>query len=717
MTELPPEVPPVTAAGPRRRSLPAQMTSLVGRQQEIAALKALLSRPDVRLLTLTGPSGTGKTRLALAVAETIAHAFADGPAFVPLAPIQEPALVCSAIARALAVHEPARRPLAEQVTDYLRDRELLLLLDNFEHLAAAAPLVAELLAACPRLKALVTSRAVLHLYGEHNVPVPPLRLPVSPASPEEADLLALARASEAVELFVARATAARPDFALTAENAGVLIQICRRLDGLPLAMELAAARIRLLPPAALLERLERRLDLLRGGARDLPARQQTLRGAIGWSYDLLDWSEQRLFRRLTVFVGGCTLAAAESVCSSGVTSPPDALEGIAALLDQSLLQQDEPSGGEPRLRILETVREYGLEQLLASGEMAAVQRRYAGYFLALAEEMDAQWRGPAPHVWFERLEQERDNLRAALAWSLTEGGDKEMGLRLGAALWRFWEIRGHLREGREWLARLLALPEAPSYAAARAKALTAAGYLATIQGDIAAAYPLLEASLALARASGGTANLTESLNTFGFAALAAGEYERAARLLEESLACGRESGDETACHVALFNLARVAQALGDYGRAAALHEQSLALKRKQGESWSIALSLSNLGHLAQLRGRPRQAVALFQESLALRQRLGDRPGCCSPSLAWPGSPPRSAKRRARRGCWARPRRSGPRSASPCRRPTASPSANRRSRLPGPKGNGCRSSRQSPARSQSPAEETSRRRPHHPRRRC
>lgn len=622
-------------SGRGRTNLPAPLSSFVGRAQEIRSAVEHLRDRDARLLTLTGSGGSGKTRLAFEIAAALADDYEHGVVFVPLESVRDPTLVPSAIMEALGLQEAPGSPLLRQLEDHLQSRQLLLLLDNFEQVAVAAPVVSGLLRVCPRLKVLVTSRAVLHLSGEHEFPVPPLSLPARSAAEREAEPSAVLAESEAVQLFLTRARAARPDLALRRENTEPVGEICRRLDGLPLAIELAAARVRLLAPAALLTRLERRFDLLTGGPRDLPSRQQTLRGAIGWSYDLLTPAEQGLLQRLAVFVGGCTLDAAEAVCSGPEDSSLDLLEGIASLVDQSLLQKDERPTGEPRFRMLETVREYGLEQLLASGEMGSVQQRHAGYFLALAEEMDARWRGPEPHVWMDRLEAELGNLRAVLAWCLTESGDTELGLRLAGALWRFWDIRGHLREGREWLARMLVLPDASGYPAARARALNAAGYLAAYLSDHLDARQLHEQSLSLWRQLSDRRGIAMALYCLSIASKWSGDRAGELAFLEESLALAREIGDRVIIYIALYNLALRATADGDYERAVALHEASLALKREQGDIWSIANSSVSLGQMALRQGDHARAMAEFQEAMPVYQKMGDpkRTISCLESLA------------------------------------------------------------------------------------
>ncbi|MGH9882877.1 MAG: protein kinase domain-containing protein, partial [Pyrinomonadaceae bacterium] len=400
-------------AASHRHNLPAQITPLIGRKTEASTIKKLFRTGNARLVTLTGPGGTGKTRLSLEVGAEMLSDFQDGVFFVTLAPISDPSLVASAIAKTLSVKESFDRPLVESLKEHLREKQMLLLLDNFEQTLAAAPLVIELLAASPQLKILVTSRAVLHLSGEHQFPVPPLTMPDSKSMPP----VEVLEQYSAVALFSQRARAVRPDFAITDKNAGAVVEICRRLEGLPLAIELAAARIKLFPPGIVLARLNDRLQLLTGGARDLPERQQTMRSTIAWSYELLEEEEKKLFRRLSVFVDGCTPEAAEAVCNSMGDLRLDFLDGMASLVDKSLQRQEEHLGAEPRFRAFETIREYGLECLSKSGEAAAISRQHANFFLKFAEQIEPKLLGSDQEVWLDRLEVEHENLRAALEWS------------------------------------------------------------------------------------------------------------------------------------------------------------------------------------------------------------------------------------------------------------------------------------------------------------
>jgi predicted ATPase/DNA-binding XRE family transcriptional regulator len=625
--------PPATISLPHE-NLPVSLTPLVGRDEEVARIAHLLHREEVRLLTLTGPGGVGKTRLAVAVAELSREAFADGMVFVPLAPLRDAILLPSVLAETLGVKEVAGRTLRETLTRHLQDRQTLLVLDNFEHLSGAAPVVGELVGRCPRITVLVTSRAPLHLVGERQFPVPPL--PLTDTAPPADGL----QHSPAVELFRQRAQATVPTFELTDTNAITVARVCRRLDGLPLAIELAAARVKLFSPQALLGRLDRGQQLLTGGARDLPERQRTLRDTVAWSYDLLKPGEQALFRRLAVFAGGCTLEAVEDVCGSRADDQVASrlLETLASLVDSSLLLSRSQSSvcqeedEEPRFTMLETIREYALERLASSGEVEEVQRQHAQYYLTLAEAAQPQASEPWDEVdwWskFTRLEREHDNLRAALGWAVQDR-EVETGARLAFALWWFWLEHGYLSDGRRWMEALLALDgagdrtgEAPHELPARTKAylLQVTGILSMAQGDYDRAVALHEESMTVYREMGHKKGVSASLRELGFAAYEQGDYERAVHLHEQSLALAREFGTTFGLAWSLRALADAVREQGDLRRARMLLEESLALSRGKEHAWGIARTLASLASVACEAGEYARALRLYEESLELGGR-------------------------------------------------------------------------------------------------
>ncbi len=609
-------------------NLPAQLTSLIGREQEIQAVCSLVRHPEVRLVTLTGPGGVGKTRLALQVAADLLDDFPDGACFVPLAPISDPDLVPSTIAQMLGLKEPGDQSLLDLLKASLQDKRLLLLLDNFEQVLAAVPWLADLLAACPSLKVMVTSRAVLHIRGEHEFPVPSLALPDFTHLPESEALSQYA----AVALFLERARTVKPDFQLTPANARAIAEICIRLDGLPLAIELAAARSKLLPPQALLARLRHHLHVLTSAAQDVPIRQQTLRNTLAWSYDLLDAKEQQLFRRLSVFVGGCTLEAVEGLFTALGELPTDVLDGMASLMDKSLLQQTGQDGEEPRLVMLETIREYGLETLLASGEMERTRQAHATDYLRLAEQAELELGGPQQAAWLDRLEREHDNLRAALSWSLEPAEDEKSGqrsetaLRLGEALYLFWWTHGHWSEGRTFLERALAASEeAP--APIQAKALYAAASLSFIQSHYERAEALTSKSLLLYRELGDQRGIALSLWVLGNIAWVRSDTSKARSLQEEALAFFKEVDDKEYVAYSLFSLGLLASSQGEYTRACTLYEESLTFFREIEHKRGIAHSLSQLAQaLFVSQGDQARVRSLMEECLALSREVGFKEG-------------------------------------------------------------------------------------------
>jgi predicted ATPase len=605
-------------------TIPVQRTPFVGQEKEIAAASELLSRPDVRLLTIIGPGGIGKTRLAVEVAKGFAESFPGGIYFVPLSPVSNAGSVASVIVQTLKIKESGGQPPLELLRKAFQDslREpVLLLLDNFEHLIQEAPAVSELLAMAPNLKVLVTSRAALRIYGEYEFPVPPLAVPDLHSTPS---LEALSR-FPAIALFVQRARAAKPDFALDQQNAAAVVEICARLDGLPLAIELAAARVKVLSPAAMRTRLASRLQLLTGGARDLPQRQQTLRDAIDWSYDLLTAGEQRLFRRLAVFVGGCTLESVEAVCDARLDLDLDLLDGMSSLVNKSLVQQVEQENAESRYVMLETIREYAREKLASSSEEPAVRRAHAAYCLVLAEENATAQSSEEGQSWVERFNAENDNFRAALEW-LIATREVDWGLRLGAGLFRFWETREYLAEGREWLAKLLAIPGAGSPTKVRLRALFAAGILATAQGDNRSADAQLNESLGVAHQLQDKQGVAVALNALAVVARDQNALVVAHTLFEESLVLWRELGDQRAVARALSNLANVLKMEGDYARARSLHAECFGIFENLNDRTGVAWALNYQGDAARAQGDSELAVQMCRQALDIFREAGDRWG-------------------------------------------------------------------------------------------
>ncbi len=646
IADLPSDFAPLRSRDSRRNNVPVQTTPLIGRDAQLEAGRRLLLRDDVRLLSLTGPPGSGKTRLGLQMATDFGDRFADGVCFVALAPITNPALVASTIGHALGLQEGGDRPFEAILQDYLRERQLLLVLDNFEQILPAAPLVAELLASAPRLKVLATSRAALHLRAEHELPVPALALP------ELGRALAASALQEypSIALFIDRAAAIQPGLTFTQEDTQAVAEICHRLDGLPLAIELAAARIKLLPPQAMLRRMGRRLPLLIGGPRDLPARQQTLRDAIAWSYGLLDETEQRLFRRLSAFVGGCTLHAAEAVCGwdSAVEAPGSAptsvIDTVASLVEKNLLRPDSRGGDEPRIGMLETIREYGLERLEACGEASIVRDRQLDYYRGMAEEADPGLLGPQQVEWCHRLDAERDNIRAVLEWAPTArvvelgassasaraASRLRAGIKIADALEQFWMLRGHSREN---LSRVMALVES-SHADRSLKAtiLVVAGYLAHCLRDHDLAVRLADEGLALWRQLGDARGTAVAMARRGVMAIWQGEHGRAEELLAGARALFRDTGGEADSgieHPIASFLAQAVQEQGDYERARALYEESLLEARARGDKHAAAYSLRHLARLRLQTGEAERATELVREGLAPLMELSDKR--CTPA--------------------------------------------------------------------------------------
>jgi predicted ATPase/class 3 adenylate cyclase len=608
------DFPPLRAQSPRRADIPRQPTTFVGRAADVAAVESAVQ--DTRLVTLTGPGGTGKTRLALRIAEDLVERFDDGASFVPLAPVSDPALVPAAIAQVLEITDAGDQPLDATLEQWLREREMLLVLDNFEHVLPAAPLVSRLLGSADRLRVVATSREVLHLAGEHEYAVPPLEVPERVELGDTERLLE----SDAVALFVERARAVVPGFALTDENAAAVLAICRRLDGLPLALELAAARLRILTPQALLDRLERSLDVLGTGARDAPARQQTLRGAIAWSEQLLDEPERRLFRRLAVFRGGWTLGAAEAVPQAVGELGIDVLEGLASLADKSLIRAH-PEGDETRFVMLETIREYGLERLDAEGERDATGRSHATHFAGLAREARPHVEGGDVVTWLDRLDRETGNLRVALEWLLDH--DIAGAQAMGPDLWRYWQRRGHLGEGRRWLERIAAHPGGQEPTALRGRVLGALGSIAYWENDFAPARRAYQESLAVWQRVGDDAGLQDALYNLGFIDLVEHRFDGARDAFERSADLARRLGDQQAVGRIEFGLAMTALVEGKLDEAQRRYNETIRILEPLGEEYFVWTSRRNLVEAMTRSGALDDAERANREVVAHAREVGD----------------------------------------------------------------------------------------------
>jgi predicted ATPase/class 3 adenylate cyclase len=613
---LPSQFPALRSLDSTPNNLPTQLTSFVGRTHEVDEARGLLAK--TRLLTLTGPGGTGKTRLSLQIGAEVAPEYPDGVFFVPLGSISDPEMVAPAIVAAIGLRESPNQTPAERLIEHLRGRCLLLVLDNFEQVLPAAALVGELLKAGDGVRAIVTSRATLHLYGEREYAVPPLGLPAA-GTPSDPDTLC---GYEAITLFVERASAAKPGFELTEENAAAVAEICARVDGLPLAIELVAARVKLLPPKALLARLGKRLDMLEATSRDLPERQQTLRGAIAWSHDLLDPEARKLFACFSIFVGGADLEAAEAICGG---EGFDVLAWLADLVDQSLIRQDD-NQGEPRFWMLFVIREFALEKLAESDRAAEVGRLHAQFYLSLAEAAAPHLTGPDRKRLLDRMDRENGNLRAALTWAI-DNQEAELALRLGAAMWRFWQMRGLLREGADWLTRVLAIPGTEAFPAERAKALEAAGGVAYWRADMEVAVDYYAQALEMARQTGDRRAIANGLYNWAFPQLVnQTEIERSRPAFQEALAIFREIGDREMAARVMWGLGNALYFGHEYQASQEILLEDVAMLRTMKDPFTLNWALHTLGLTYHRMGHHAQAEPLWREALTHFASVGDVSG-------------------------------------------------------------------------------------------